>query len=434
MVLRAGSATADITPEAGLASYWGDRPLEGSPGHELKIHAVCIECGDTLAALVSIDTLAVDRALALLMRERAALASGVPADNICIAATHSHSTPAVCFTFVAGNPPDALYQDLVVQRAAQAVAEAAGKMHEAVLYSGHCPTAGTEWCRRMIRPDGRAVMGRAAGEFEGWQPEGQPDRELGWAIFETPDGEPLAAIINWPVHNNACSAHHYHADLFGFVGDALGEKLGAEMSTVTLAGPCGDVAWLDPDDPDAPRGDEFARGVGDTIAANVMAARAAADAMQVADLRVARDVATIADRGYGQSTWCEDGCRGTHEQAAEFARRRYDPEREVVRERGETELVVEVQGIALGELAIVTNPAELFCEFGIRIKRESPFAVTMPVELANGYCGYVPYARSFEHGGYETHRTCWTSRLVPEAGDIITGRSLALLREMRGGS
>ena len=82
-------------------------------------------------------------------------------------------------------------------------------------------------------------------------------------------------------------------------------------------------------------------------------------------------------------------------------------------------------------MGIVTNPAELFCEFGVQIKRRSSFPATMVVELANDACGYVPYRRSFEHGGYETHRTCWTSRLIPEAGEIITRRSVEVLDRLR---
>jgi hypothetical protein len=88
---------------------------------------------------------------------------------------------------------------------------------------------------------------------------------------------------------------------------------------------------------------------------------------------------------------------------------------------------VEIAALALGDAAIVSNPAELFVEFGMEIRRRSPFHTTLVAELANGYCGYVPTKAAFERGGYETHRTVYTSRLVKDAGQRIVDASLARL-------
>ena len=54
---------------------------------------------------------------------------------------------------------------------------------------------------------------------------------------------------------------------------------------------------------------------------------------------------------------------------------------------------VEVQAIAVGDIAFVGYPAEYFTEFGIRTKAESPFPTTFVAELANGWHGYVPHRR-----------------------------------------
>ena len=89
---------------------------------------------------------------------------------------------------------------------------------------------------------------------------------------------------------------------------------------------------------------------------------------------------------------------------------------------------VEFQAIAFGEVAIVTNPAELFSIYGVKIKQASPFEVTFVASLTNGYCGYVPTVGAFRHGGYETYRTVYTSRLAKDAGDRILQESIELLR------
>ncbi len=426
--LLAGGATRDITPESGLRQYYGT-VLERGGGCPLAVNAIALRCGEAEAALVSVDTLFVDRPHVLQMREECELATGIPGAQICIAATHTHSSPALGATFLAGELPDPLYIDLVTDRVREAVTAAHDELRPAVLHAGICPTPGIEHCRRMLRPDGQAIVGpHAAGHTE-WRPEGQADHEMAWATLETPAGESIATLFAWPVHNNACTGPVYHADLFGRAREALSEHLGGHV--VTFAAPCGDVIWYDPTEPEFERGDEFARRVAGMIADTVVRARRRTRPMAVGDLRLRSDVAPIADRAWEDSTWCEDDCRGDSEAARRRARERYDPEREAVRRRGATHRLVDIQGFALGELAIITNPGELFCEFGTRIRRRSPFAVTMPVELANDACGYVPYERSFDHAGYETHRTCWTSRLVPKAGEIITRRSLDLLRQLR---
>ncbi len=430
--LRVGAATTNITPDRAMPNYYGGS-FERDPDSDLLCHAICLECGDTRAALVSLDATFIDRSLVLVMREQCEVATGIPGRNICIATTHTHAAPPLDVSFLAGSPANPLYQDLVAQRVVEAVSAAKEGLRGARLFAGTCPTPGIEHCRRLIRPeDGQSMMAGSEDCDPSWPPEGEADHEMQWAVFATEAGEPIAATINWPVHNNACGGKYYHRDLFGRAGDVLREALGSPVPTVIFAAPCGDIIWRDPKDSDPPGGDGFARRVGAVVASNVGQAYEQTQPMAVEELCVLSDVAPIADRSFEQSTWCRDGCRGSSEAAIAFARSRYDPEREAVKRRGPTSRIVEIQGFALGDLGIVTNPAELFCEFGMQIKRRSPFPVTMVAELANDACGYVPYRRSFEHGGYETHRTCWTSRLIPEAGDIIVQRSIELLGRLRG--
>ena len=91
--------------------------------------------------------------------------------------------------------------------------------------------------------------------------------------------------------------------------------------------------------------------------------------------------------------------------------------------------LAEIAVLVLGNTALVTNPAELFVSLGLAIRSASPYPVTMIGELANGYVGYVPQEKDFEDGGYETHRTVYTSRLVKNAGELIRDQSIALLRK-----
>ena len=92
---------------------------------------------------------------------------------------------------------------------------------------------------------------------------------------------------------------------------------------------------------------------------------------------------------------------------------------------------VEVQALQIGPAVFVSNPAEFFVENGLRIKKESAFPFTYPVELANGCTGYVPTEKAFakDGGGYETRLTFY-SNLEITAGTQMTDAGIELTRQM----
>ncbi len=65
-------------------------------------------------------------------------------------------------------------------------------------------------------------------------------------------------------------------------------------------------------------------------------------------------------------------------------------------------LNVPVSAARIGPFAIATNAGELFVEWGIRVKKRSPFPHTVLCELTNHWAGYEPTAFAFQHEGYET--------------------------------
>jgi hypothetical protein len=92
---------------------------------------------------------------------------------------------------------------------------------------------------------------------------------------------------------------------------------------------------------------------------------------------------------------------------------------------------VEIHAIQMGPIVLVSNPAEFFCELGLRIKAESQFPFTFVVSMANDCVGYVPTLEAFgpDGGGYETRLTSY-SNLEITAGNQIVDSSLKLIKTL----
>ena len=427
--LIVGAAMADITPGRQLVNYAGDPLVRGDGDSDLRCHALYLASGHSETVFAACDATFIDRPLVLRIRDECQRRVGVPASKVWVTATHTHSAPATAISFLAGAPPDPLFLDVFIDRVITSIIDAKQHARPAVCVAGTAPAPGLELNRRTIRPDGGIMFQQWN---EDWPVEGPVDPHVGYVGFETPDGEPLAMVVEYAVHNNCCNTGVYHRDAFGRCGDALRAALPGLSATLVVPGAAGTVIGGDPGTLQQRGGDAHAHRVARTCADLVSQAYRNADRRSVPKLNLTTRVLELPDRPLSESTFCHDGCRGTTEEAQRSARERYDPEQRALRERGSTTCAVEIAALSLGDVAIVTSPAELFVEYGLEIKRDSPFETTLVAELTNGYCGYVPTATAFQHGGYETHRTVYTSRLGVDAGDRIVEASLELLRELHG--
>ena len=91
----------------------------------------------------------------------------------------------------------------------------------------------------------------------------------------------------------------------------------------------------------------------------------------------------------------------------------------------------EVTVISLGKIAIVGLPGEVFAEYGLRIKKEAKFKQVFITQLCNGCIGYIPSKEAFSQPtGYE-QRLARSSKLIPEAGNIITKTALEILKNLK---
>jgi hypothetical protein len=88
---------------------------------------------------------------------------------------------------------------------------------------------------------------------------------------------------------------------------------------------------------------------------------------------------------------------------------------------------VEVHVIRLGDMAIATNPFELYLDFGVQIKARSKAVQTFVVQLA-GSGSYVPTERSVAGGGYGAIPE--STEVGPEGGRELVEQTLDLLNSL----
>jgi hypothetical protein len=141
--LRAAIAVRVVTPEPLLPVVGGigpSHPVTRKDG-ELTVRALVFEEESNRVAIVSADFLGFP---SLLGNKARAAVSGVPAKNILIGATHTHSAPD-CYGFPdgkGGTSSDPKYLELVCRRMAEAINQAVGELQPAQLKIATGPAKG----------------------------------------------------------------------------------------------------------------------------------------------------------------------------------------------------------------------------------------------------------------------------------------------------
>jgi hypothetical protein len=88
----------------------------------------------------------------------------------------------------------------------------------------------------------------------------------------------------------------------------------------------------------------------------------------------------------------------------------------------------ELHLLRLGDLAVATNPFELYVDYGSRIKGRSPAVQTCVVQLTADCAAYLPTERAVQAGGYSARID--DGIVGPEGGVILVDQTTAFLQQM----
>jgi len=405
--LSAGLARVDITPPLGLpVGCWAARKALAQGIHEpLVAQALVLSDGETSAAIVATDLVFAGVELATAVREHVSRL-GIPVEVISVHASHNHSAPSLSRGSTVGGLPDIpafeRYADLLGDQLAGAVYAA--------------------WRRLEPVRVGSAVGSGAGLSGNRVQAERTVDDSLAVIRIDRADGRPLAAIVNFAAHPITVGGVtvEWDAEYIGPLRTTV-EAAVPGLECVFLQGCAGDVApydWWFGNTEASRHGyevrDLLGRELGDATLALYRAIDTDADVRLAAaattlDLRrrrhdyEAKEIRKLIAELEGQTdpVWPEVWGPEVHTMtSAQMFPRTYKLGALKMYldmlDRADEPVRAEVIGIALDDIAVVTNPFELFNAAGRRIKDASPFATTLTAAYANDYAGYLPESQDMD--------------------------------------
>ena len=89
---------------------------------------------------------------------------------------------------------------------------------------------------------------------------------------------------------------------------------------------------------------------------------------------------------------------------------------------------MEMHVLRLGDVAVCTNPFELYTEYGVRIRARSKAIQTFVVQLACDSGAYLPTAEAIRGGSYST--AVFSNLVGPEGGDSLVDQTVAAINTL----
>jgi hypothetical protein len=456
--LLVGLAEVDITPPVGfpMAGYYHERLAEGALD-PLKAKAIVFRDGDTSAALVVCDLIGIATDLSQEVRRLASERTGIPADNIAIAATHSHTAPDYMrelWLSLGDESQDAAraeYIDLLISGPVEAIATAFEDARPARLAFGSATQmTPVSFNRRFVMRDGSVQTWQGYDNPEVVRAAGPIDPEIGLvAVRDAASNDIRGILSNFALHLDTVGGTQWSADYPHFIDQTLALEFGEEIVSIFGTGCCGDINHVDPSSTDRNTATVIGESLGGTIVDGLASLQPIEESrlwvgsqvvqlplQQVGRQEVERSVEIVNLAKNGASvdffehvtaykTLILDQLLHAEPFVTTADHITWGLSRSLAGV-GET-LPVDVTVMTIGrDVAIVCLPGEVFVELGLAIKQASPYKTTLVIELSNAVeTIYIPTRAAYAGGSYEVTN----SNLQPGSGEMLVEAALQMLRE-----
>lgn len=411
--LQVGFGKVSLMPESPvpMAGYT-DTTSRMSTGFRDVLYATCLAFteGEQTVLVFSQDLFKAEESWVNEARANIARETGVPENQIVVCATHNHAGPDTSSGHSSLQPYRVLYQKAMVEAAKAALNDRA----PATLYSADTKTENLNFPRHYRLSDG-SYGGDVFGDFTknsilGYEGEGDPTMLLVKADREGEKQDIL--IVNWQVYPcvlGVSADTNLSADFIGLMRGKIEQETG--MLCAYFNGAAGN---LKPQSRIA----EDKHKLEDTAYSEAVA-QVAIDALPSLQKLEGKGV-SISTSKFTYEVNHEDEDKITEaREVVELAKSSEDAAGVRAKELGLLSVfharqivnrvtrpqtaAMELDAVKVGGMAFVTAPYEMFCESGIYIRENSPFAATVICSCANAYYGNFATEKAYEYQSYESY-------------------------------
>ena len=436
-----GYAKVDVTPDFSVPlNGYGNIETRMSTGFLDRVYATCVAITDednNTVLIFTYDVAAADPKFLMTLRTSVSQTTGIPQENIMLTASHSHSAPAVGSGKV---EIQSKYDRYLAEWMTQAAHEALEDRKPAQMHIGSVEIQGQSFVRHYLLEDGRSVGYSSMIKNDAVAHQGIGDYTMQLLKF-TREGDKDVLLANWQCHphrTGGSSKYNISADIVGVLRDTLEEQLDCEFAYIQGAAGNMNPTSLLPTEKVAEsyidQGRQIAQFVldgGDDLFRQVQTGK-----VQILrkDLEVKVDHSEDHLIPYAmevQAIWTATNDRATADAAGQpyGIHSAYHAGRIVANSKYGPSDTMEMDAIALGDVAIVTAGYEMFSANGLFIKENSPFEMTFIMGYSNDNNSYIPSIDSFEYEAYENDQ----SRYEPGTGEMLAQTLVQMLNDLKHG-
>jgi hypothetical protein len=404
------------------------------------------------AILVALDFVTIPFEIQRDLRARlGARLPGFDTNMLVLAATHTHTGPTPNqerFNDYGEAMQPKEYVPFMLDRLTDTVAKAwEGRKPGAVAWGlGHAVVGHN---RRVVYADGSAVMyGKLnTPNFRGL--EGWEDHAVDVLCFTDSEKRLIAAALAVPCPSQTVEGlHEVSADYWHHVRERLKAKYGEGLVVLGFCGPAGDQVPRPMLRGAAEARMERLRKLSRKQELGRRIAAAFDDTWEVirSDLRTDVPFAhrverfqvpgrKLTDQEYEEAKkGYESYAKRDEKEPGVYSRKRWYKrtlDRYEAQQKSEPVNKLEIHVLRVGDLALATNPFELFVDYAMRIHGRSPAGQTMLVQLASPADvthSYLPSERAVKGGGYSA--VPQSTPVGPEGGQIFVEKTLDAIKAL----
>jgi len=391
--LSVGYGRVDISPENGT-------PLGGYGNATERLstevtEALCATCvaftdeNDNTILLYHLDLTRSYSDVIPFIRAAVSKATGIPAAQIMVSATHTHSGPDLTVT---GHPKIEAYKEMLKEQMIE-VAKAAladrkpAKMHTATTYP-----EGLNYVRHYKLSDG-TYGGDGFGSFKNntiVSHASEADNQMQLIKF-TREGGKDVLLLNWQGHphrDGGSAKTHATSDIVGAMRTILEKDLDCHFAY--FSGASGNIN----------------------------------NSSRIAEEKITKD---YMEHGEALSAYAVEAADSFKE--VPIGKLQIIGETFAATRKTDTNATIDLSlfAFAIGDVAFITAPYEMFDTNGVAIKEASQFSMTFVITYANQHWFYIPSALAYEYGAeYEIG----VSRFVPGTAELLEAEYISMLQEL----